>query len=125
MIKKTYKEKRPWGEFWQYTHNELSTVKILKINPGQKNSLQYHRKRSELWIALDENSKVNIGDKTWKPESFEEIFINVKQEHRLIGGGKKPGYVLEISHGNFDESDIVRVEDAYGRAQSNHKEKVD
>lgn len=115
-MKKIYKENRPWGGFSQFTHNELSTVKILKVNPGEKNSLQYHYHRQELWIPLDENTAVTVGQKTWQPKKFEEVFIAQGKNHRLIGKGKKPGFVLEISFGNFDENDIVRVEDSYGRA---------
>jgi mannose-6-phosphate isomerase-like protein (cupin superfamily) len=117
MIKtnRIYREERPWGGFTQFTHNEVSTVKILKVNPGERNSLQYHHHRQELWVPLDENSEVVVRDKKWRPKKFEEIFIDTKQKHRLIGAGKEPGYVLEISFGNFDEDDIVRVEDDYNR----------
>lgn len=113
--RKTYKEDRPWGGFSQFTHNELSTVKILRINPGERNSLQYHHHRQELWVSLDENSVVTVGDHTWNPKRFEEIYIDTKQSHRLAGANDKPGYILEISFGDFDENDIVRIEDNYGR----------
>jgi mannose-6-phosphate isomerase len=36
--------------------------------------------------------------------------------HRLCAVGGKRVRVLEISFGEFDEEDIVRLEDAYGRA---------
>ena len=32
---KTFKVKRPWGTFTQFTHNEKSTVKILEIKPKE------------------------------------------------------------------------------------------
>ena len=37
-----------------------------------------------------------------------------KAVHRLIGAGSD-GVILEISKGEFDESDIVRLEDDYKR----------
>ncbi|EKD56959.1 MAG: mannose-6-phosphate isomerase I [uncultured bacterium] len=114
--RKTYKESRPWGGFSQFTHNQLSTVKILEVKSGQMNSLQYHHNREELWVPLDNNSSVTVGDKTFKVSKFEEVFIGKEQNHRLIGSGEESGFVMEISFGNFDENDIVRVEDSYGRA---------
>lgn len=116
-VSKIYREERPWGNFTQYTHNEVSTVKLLKVYPGERNSLQYHKEREELWVPLDENSSVTVGDKTWQPKVHEEIFIGKQQNHRFTGVGKAPGFIMEISFGNFDESDNVRVEDDYGRAQ--------
>ena len=53
--------KKPWGQFKQFTLNETSTVKILRINPKQKFSLQYHKNRKELWKFLDNPAKVTIG----------------------------------------------------------------
>lgn len=113
---KTYKEERPWGGFSQFTHNEKSTVKILRADAGKKNSLQLHHHRSELWIALDDNAMVTLGDKTWNPKRFEEIFLPVEQKHRLGAKENSSAYVLEISLGDFDENDIVRLEDDYSRA---------
>ena len=31
---------KPWGQFEQFTHNEISTVKILTVNENQRLSLQ-------------------------------------------------------------------------------------
>ena len=45
---------KPWGRFDQFTHNEISTVKILTVNPNKRLSLQSHDKREEMWIALDD-----------------------------------------------------------------------
>ena len=114
-MSKTYHERRPWGGFSQFTHNELSTVKILEVKPGEQNSLQFHHHREELWVPLDDNIEVVVGEKRWHPKKFEEIRIVKKQNHRLIGAGKEPGFVLEISFGDFDENDIVRVKDDYNR----------
>jgi len=44
---------KPWGSFDQFVLNTPCTVKILTCNPGQKLSLQRHRQRNELWVALD------------------------------------------------------------------------
>lgn len=44
----------------------------------------------------------------------DEVRIPPGTKHRLIGGAIV-GQVLEISFGEFDEEDIVRYEDDYGR----------
>jgi len=111
----TYDEERPWGRFRRYTHNQLSTVKIITVNPGHVLSLQYHHKRDELWVALDPGLRVTLADQVWEPQPYEEIFIPHGTRHRVAGVGKEPSRWLEISFGEFDEDDIVRLEDFYGR----------
>ena len=111
---KKYSEKRPWGSFERFTLNEISTVKILTIKPKQKFSLQYHKKRREFWRFLDNPAKVTLGKKTFRVKKEDEIFIPAKTNHR-IEAYSKPVRVLEISFGKFDEKDIKRIEDAYGR----------
>lgn len=111
---KKYKETRPWGGFERFTFNEESTVKILLIKPRQKFSLQYHKNREEFWLFLDNPAKVTLGKKTFKVKKGEEIFIPKKAPHR-IAALSKPVHVLEIAFGKFEEDDIVRIEDIYGR----------
>jgi mannose-1-phosphate guanylyltransferase/mannose-6-phosphate isomerase len=45
---------------------------------------------------------------------LQPVFIPVGAKHRLIGEDKSYR-VLEISFGFFDEDDIIRFEDKYGR----------
>ena len=107
-------EKRPWGGFERFTLNEISTVKILTIKPKQKFSLQYHKNRKEFWRILDGNCKVTLGKKQIKAKPGDEFLIPKKTNHR-IEAYSKPVKVLEISFGKFDEKDIKRIEDIYGR----------
>jgi mannose-1-phosphate guanylyltransferase len=59
--------------------------------------------------------KVQIGDETRVLQTGETITVPKKAIHRLIGAGTD-AIILEISIGDFDEKDIVRVEDDYQRA---------
>src|SRR3989344_5771883 len=111
---KKYVEKRPWGKFEQFTHNEKTTVKIITVNPKQKLSLQYHNKRKEFWRFLDNPAKATIGKKTIKANKGKEIIINPKTLHRIEALDKEVN-VLEVSFGKFEENDIIRLEDKYGR----------
>jgi mannose-1-phosphate guanylyltransferase len=106
--------KTPWGNEEQFTLNEASTVKILRINSGAECSLQYHNKRREFWKVLTGQVWAIVGDKTVEMATGDEIEIPIGVKHRLK---HKDGnaQVLEISFGDFDEKDIVRLEDDYGR----------
>jgi mannose-6-phosphate isomerase len=106
---------KPWGKFEQYAHNVPCTVKIITVNPGGMLSLQYHHHRDELWVVLDPGAQVEIGDKVLHPEPEEKLFIPRGTVHRLSCDGQRPTRILEVSFGEFDEDDIVRLEDVYGR----------
>jgi mannose-6-phosphate isomerase-like protein (cupin superfamily) len=107
-------DKRPWGSFRQFTHNEISTVKILSVNVASRLSLQYHEKREEFWRVLSGNPIVVIGEKTIKASPGDEFFIAKKAKHR-IEGKENDAQILEISFGDFDENDVVRLADDFGR----------
>jgi mannose-6-phosphate isomerase len=107
---------KPWGRFEQYTHNMLSTVKVITVQPGGALSLQYHHRRDELWVVLDPGVRIELDGRVIHPEPEEKLFIPRQTVHRLSSTGDKPVRILEISFGEFDEDDIVRLEDVYGRA---------
>ena len=110
-----YREQRPWGEFVRFTQGEPSTVKILTVNPGQALSLQYHLNRDEFWHIISGSGFAQIGKERVELAPGSELFVPRRSEHR-ISAGEEPVVVLEVSFGTFDETDIVRVEDVYGRA---------
>ena len=51
-------------------------------------------------------------------EPGEQVWIPVGARHRLATAADAPGpvRVLELGFGKFDEDDIVRYDDEYGRA---------
>jgi len=106
---------RPWGKFRAYPHERAGSLKIITVNPGASLSLQFHRRRSELWVVLDDGLEVTIGDRSFRPRPDEEIFIPREAPHRLRGVGDRPARVMELWLGNSDEDDIVRLDDLYGR----------
>ncbi len=105
---------KPWGEFRQFTHNETTTVKTLTVIPGGELSLQTHDKRSEYWFVLDGDPIITQGDKVFVAHKGDEIFIETGQAHR-IAAQDNTAVLLEIAFGDFDENDIIRLEDKYGR----------
>jgi len=106
---------RPWGKFRAYPHENAGSLKILTVNPGASLSLQFHHRRSEFWVALDRGLEITVGEKVWRLRKGEEIYIPLETPHRLRCVGRSPSRVMEIWLGNSDESDIVRIEDKYGR----------
>ena len=117
------REDRPWGNFEQFTQNQSSTIKIITVTSGEKFSLQTHQHRDEFWHVLSGMGTVIIGDTTQEAHAGDEFFIPRGTNHRAeaIGGDL---YFLEISFGDFDENDIVRIEDKYGRLEHSPKGNV-
>ena len=109
------RREKPWGGFEQYTHNLPSTVKIITVVPGGSLSRQYHHRRDELWVVLDPGARIELDGEVLSPGPGEKLYVPRGTVHRLSAGGEEPVRVLEVSFGEFDEDDIVRLEDVYGR----------
>ena len=110
-------EKKPWGtsELLFKNRGEGSlTAKILTVNPRSRLSLQLHRARTEYWFVMEGVAEVNVGDGTLTLRPGETVRIPPRTPHRL--GAREGTKVFEVSIGSFDESDIIRLEDDYGRA---------
>lgn len=111
---KPYREERPWGDFVEFTKNTTSTVKIITVKPGESLSLQKHQHRDEFWRVLSGTGTITIGQTVSEAKPGDEYFAPRGTEHRFSGGNSALS-MLEISFGDFDEGDIVRLEDKYGR----------
>jgi mannose-6-phosphate isomerase len=105
---------RPWGSFRQYRHNGACTVSLMTVKPGQRLSFQSHCHRSELWIVLDEQCEVQIGDAVHHPPAGAEFWIVANTPHRLSSRGPEVR-VLEVAFGDWRQEDIARYDDDYGR----------
>lgn len=132
---KVYKEERPWGGFEKFTEDQISTVKILTIRAGEELSFQKHHEREEFWRVLSGKGSVVVGDKTFPARGRDEMFSEkdsskVKSENIFSDSGDEffvpvetnhtikaieEMQVLEISLGEFDEEDVVRISDKYNR----------
>ena len=109
------RDDRPWGGFERFTLNESSTVKIIHVSAGQTLSLQRHEHRDELWVALDPGLVFEIDGERIEPAVGDRVLIRAGQTHRLSSSGPDTR-IVEIAFGHFDEDDIERLEDAYGRS---------
>lgn len=108
-------EERPWGGFDLYAVNEPCTVKVLTLRPGQRLSLQTHARRAEFWEVLDVALELTVGDRVFTAEPGQRVWIPVGTAHRIGNLGDRPGRVLEICYGPFEEGDVHRLHDDYAR----------
>jgi len=109
------KDVRPWGSFERFTLNEVSTVKLITVSPGEAFSLQTHEHRAEFWRILHGSGTVVVGTSTHEASVGDSFFIPEKTPHRAEAADA--GLVfLEIAFGQFAEEDITRLSDRYGRA---------
>jgi mannose-6-phosphate isomerase len=111
---KPFQVERPWGGFRQFCTNTPATVKILSFKSEQKFSLQSHTKREEFWRVLSGSGVAQIGEDTRNIKAGDELHVPLKIKHRLTAGPEGLE-VLEISFGEFNEDEITRYEDEYGR----------
>jgi mannose-6-phosphate isomerase len=110
-----YKETRPWGSFEEFTEDEKTTVKIITILPEQEFSLQKHEHRDEEWHILSGSGTVTIDDTPSPATEGAQFSIMRGHIHRAKAGTEGLKF-LEIARGHFDEADIIRLKDDYGRA---------
>ena len=139
---------RPWGGFWRISSDQAEqfvdqffpnltaeelgkygtelSPKILAVEPGQQLSLQYHRRRAEVWqvvagpvlVALSSERQQGI----WVAhESGQLLQIPPMTTHRLaVAEGEEWGIIAEVwQHTDprhpSDEADITRIADDYDR----------
>ena len=120
-------EKRPWGTFEtiltneslieeNVTDNSLFKVKKITVNPQQKLSLQYHNHRSEHWVITKGKIIAQVGEDFFNLHRNQSIFIPKGSKHRIINECDELAELIEVQIGeSVAESDIVRLQDDYGR----------
>jgi mannose-1-phosphate guanylyltransferase/mannose-1-phosphate guanylyltransferase/mannose-6-phosphate isomerase len=112
---KPFYDKRPWGEELWLTKDKPSMVKIISVNPGESSSLQYHHNRDEYWYIISGNGYAIVDGQEIRLNVGDSCFVKREIKHR-IQGGSEVLKMIELAYGDFDEKDIVRLEDKYGRA---------
>lgn len=108
-------DERPWGRFERFSLNEPTTVKIITVDAAGILSLQRHVRRDELWSVLDGHLTVRVGDTEVAASAGDRFFIPRGVVHRVSAPTESGGRILEVAFGHFDETDIERLEDQYGR----------
>ena len=108
---------RPWGSYDSVHEGNGFKVKHITVRPGGTLSLQSHRRRAEHWIVVRGVARVTRGGETFLVRENQSTFIPKGARHRLENPGETPLELVEVQTGDYlGEDDIVRFEDAYGRA---------
>lgn len=120
----------PWGK-WEIIHwDDTSVVKVLTVNAGAMLSLQSHDQRNELWFPtetglvayLEVDAQIAL-DFMEEPltkavlleRGGEPVRVPARWKHRLINPTDRAISLVETITGHYDEEDITRYHDAYGR----------
>ena len=107
---------RPWGDYLSLINEKRWQVKLIKVKPGGKLSLQKHHHRSENWIVVKGKAKVEIDGKERVLHENQSAYLPLGCKHRLSNPGKIDLKIIEVQTGSYlGEDDIVRFEDSYGR----------
>ncbi|MFZ5469653.1 MAG: cupin domain-containing protein [Myxococcota bacterium] len=107
---------KPWGHELIWAHTERYVGKLLHIKQGHKLSLQYHQRKDEtihvqsgrLLFVVDEGGGLTERELA----AGESYHIKPFTQHRMVA--LTDCDILEVSTPELD--DVVRLEDAYGRA---------
>jgi mannose-1-phosphate guanylyltransferase/mannose-6-phosphate isomerase len=108
---------RPWGSYEGIDSGERFQVKRIVVNPGAQLSLQMHHHRAEHWVVVKGTALVTNGDAQVLLAENQSTYIPLGAMHRLENPGCVPLELIEVQSGTYlGEDDIIRFEDAYGRA---------
>jgi len=109
---------KPWGHELIWALTDEYCGKLLVVNAGQSLSLQFHREKDESWLVQSGRAKLELsraGDAVLKEE-----VVGPGAAFRFVPGtvhrvtALEDTTILEVSTPQLE--DVVRLEDAYGRA---------
>ena len=107
---------RPWGHYESLLKRNDHKIKELIVNPGERLSLQKHRRRAEHWTIVSGEALVTVGEKETLLKQGQSVDIPKGTVHRVMNSGVIPLVIVEVQTGDyFGEDDIIRLEDDYDR----------
>jgi mannose-6-phosphate isomerase-like protein (cupin superfamily) len=110
-------DSRPWGHWSVIAVGSGYAVKQIVVLPGGRLSLQRHQGRDEHWVVVAGRARVTRDAMVNELGPNESVHIPAGTAHRLENVGDGELRVIEVQCGaDLREDDIVRLEDAYGRA---------
>jgi mannose-6-phosphate isomerase len=110
---------KPWGHELIWALTERYAGKLLSVDAGHELSLQFHREKDESWYVLEGRAELEFAAAGEKATSREVVTpgaafrIEPGTVHRVRA--LENTVILEVSTPHLE--DVVRLEDAYGRAE--------
>ena len=108
---------KPWGWELVWAEAEDYVGKLLFVRAGESLSLQYHEVKDESWLVQEGRATLELADVGDELETFEiaagDAFrFRPRTVHRVTA--VEDTLVIEVSTAQL--TDVVRLEDRYGRA---------
>ena len=103
---------KPWGHELIFARQKKYVGKLLVIEKGHRLSLQYHRKKHESLLVLKGRLLLRLGRATQLVEAGTAFTVSPRTVHRFEAP-KERVTLIEVSTPEL--SDVVRIEDDYGR----------
>ena len=107
---------KPWGHELIFAENERYAGKILQVEGGHSLSLQYHERKDETLYVLEGEVVLTVevdgAMRDIRLSAGESFRVHPGVRHRLRADQRCR--IVEVSSPELD--DVVRLEDAYGRA---------
>jgi mannose-6-phosphate isomerase-like protein (cupin superfamily) len=118
VLKQTRREdRRPWGFYEILSDRRDHKVKRITVNPGQRLSYQRHFRRSEHWYIVSGQAVVTRNGLEVGLASGQAVDLPMGTWHRIRNPGNENLIFIEVQTGeSFEENDIERSEDDYGRS---------
>ena len=108
--------KKPWGAYYDMAEEGGKWhLKVIEVKQGQRLSLQKHKLRGEFWVVAEGEVKVQKGEEVLNLKTGDTVSFEQEEPHRLEG--ITDATIIEVSFGQHNEEDIVRLEDDYGRVK--------
>ena len=111
-------EERPWGNYTVLKTENSFQVKKLVVEQGKRLSLQSHKFRAEHWFVVSGSGIAELNGVEIELNPGDSVDVPIGSKHRIgcISGGQL--IFIEIQTGeSFDESDITRFSDDFGRLE--------
>jgi mannose-6-phosphate isomerase-like protein (cupin superfamily) len=107
---------KPWGWELVWAEAEDYVGKLLFVRAGESLSLQYHEVKDESWLVQEGRASLELGEVDGELEAFElepgdAYRFRPRTVHRVTA--IEDTLVIEVSTNHL--TDVVRLEDKYGR----------
>jgi mannose-6-phosphate isomerase len=104
---------KPWGmEEWLAVGARIA-MKRITVRAGRRLSLQRHEQKEEAWLVLQGRAKVRFGDVEGEMIAGDVLHLPPGTVHRI----EAVDDVVLLEASTAELTDVVRLEDDYGRKQ--------